>query len=457
MNNARLLLAASLLLTACDTPDVDPNLGEAIGRCMYNNGITGDFECKEYYGSNWTEDAILDNCAAPTPGAAPGLFEPGLACDRSVIRGECVVDPGTVEAATIVFLGDDPNSCSDLSIGCGFAGGEFVPAAACGGTDPFFIPDFGPFTQPELVCVDPLPSEPPGLGPDGQVCTWEAISASTEPGRRYLDYASCEPVLTQRPYWSNEVSADTPDDDPRYDDAAWMDELDWVTSEVEASACVCCHSVEAAPNGETSGWSIEAEGLWIDTLDDDAMAMMAGWIDSTSFGAYAPEHNNGFAREITGMPSSQPQRMKDFLEGELARRGFVEADFADERPFGGPLADQLVFEPDVCTSGDGVDASGRVHWSGGRARYVYVLEAWAENPMVPPNLDRPEGTLWRLDVARDELGVESGIAYGATPPGSVQQIPEGGGPAELVPGQDYYLYVTADVGEPITRCLFEAR
>ncbi len=450
------LLALALLLSSCATPEADPTIGEAIGRCMYTNGMTGDLECKEYYGSAWTDDAIADNCAAPVPSTAPGTFEPGLSCDRSVIRGECVVDPGTVEAATIVFLGDDSDSCSDLSLGCSFAGGEFVPAAACGGTDPFFIPDFGPFTQPRQVCVDPLPNEPPGLGPDGQVCTWEAISASTEPGRHYADYASCEPVLTQRPYWANDVTADTPDDDPRYDDTAWQEEMEWVTSEVQASACICCHTVENAPNGEPSGWYLEADGLWIDTLDDDALAMMAGWIDSTAFGRFEPEHNNGFAREITGMPSSEPLRMKTFLEGELDRRGLDEADFADARPFGGPLADQLVFEPGECSAEEGVDALGLVTWDGGRARYVYVLEAWADNPLVPPNLDRPEGTLWRLDVDRSSAGLNSGLLYGDTPDNAQQVLPVTGGAPDLVPGQDYYLYVAADVGEPITRCVFRA-
>ena len=52
-----------------------------------------------------------------------------------------------------------------------------------------------------------------------------------------------------------------------------------------------------------------------------SLAMMAGWIDSTAFGAFDPADNNGFAREITGMPSTDPDRMKAYFEGELARQG----------------------------------------------------------------------------------------------------------------------------------------
>src|SRR5262245_45690077 len=55
----------------------------------------------------------------------------------------------------------------------------------------------GVFIPPFVDCREPLDGEP-GMGPDGQVCTNVAISGSTEPGRYFPDYASCDVVLTQR-------------------------------------------------------------------------------------------------------------------------------------------------------------------------------------------------------------------------------------------------------------------
>ena len=444
-----------LLLSACPEPEADPNIADPLGSCVYVNGFSDKEECREFYGSDWSVQAMQEQCEAPVPGSEPGLFEAGVGCDYAAILGECVIDPGTVEASVIVFPGDDPADCSGLPVGCSFAGGEFVPGPPCGGEVPIPPAEITPFEPFEQVCMDPLPGEPEGLGPDGQVCTWEAISASTEEGRYFADYASCETVLTQRPYWANAVEADTPEDDPRYADEEWQTELEWITGQVEASACVCCHSAELAPGG-ASGWFLEADGLWVDTLDDDGMAMLAGWIDSTAFGAFEPEHNNGFSRELTGLPSTDPPRTLAFFEKELQRRGVLRSDFADAEPFGGPLADQLSYEPGACTGGSGVGADGRVTWVGGPARYLYVLEDGSANPGVPPNLDLPDGTLWRVDVAPDGTPVSSGVTYGAAPAGSSQAFPPAGAPEALVSGQDYYLYALLDIAQPLTRCIFTA-
>jgi hypothetical protein len=452
------LLSAPLLLVvlaACGQPEVDPNIADPLGRCVYVNSFSDASECREFYGSDWTPDAMKDQCDSPVPGSDPGLFEPDVGCDYEAILGECVIDEGTVESSIIVFPGDDPADCSGLNVGCSFAGGEFVPSAVCGGQESLPPVDYVPFQPLQQVCVPPLPGEPEGMGPDGDVCTWEAINASTEEGRHFADYASCDVVYTQRPYWASEVEANTPDDDPRYDDQEWQTEFDWITTQVEASACVCCHSAELAPNGP-SGWFLEADGLWVDTLDDDGMAMLAGWIDSTAFGAFDPADNNHFERELTGLPSTDPPRTLAFFEAELARRGLVESDFADAEPFGGPLADQLVYEPGRCEGDVGVDDDGTVRWSGGPARYLYVLAAGSDNPGVPPNLDLPEGTLWRVDVPPTGDAIASGLSYGDPPGASVQAFPTSGAPQALVPGQDYYLYVLFDIVQPITRCVFTA-
>jgi hypothetical protein len=453
-------LFALLSFSACKAPpEADPNIGAATARCVYINGFSKNLECKEYLGSNWTPERIEDNCASPVPGSDPGVVEYDVGCDRSALLGMCVVDEGTVEASNIIFPGSDPDDCSGLQVGCNFAGGVYVPSELCGGDviDGGGGSDREPFKPFEQICSDPMPGEAPGLGPDGQVCTWDSISASTEEGRHFADYIACDPIYVQRPYWAADVQANTPQDDPRYSDPQWQEEYEWVTGQVEASACVCCHTAAFSPEAGPSGWFLEAEGLWVDTLDDDGMAMMAGWIDSTAFGAFPPEINNGFAREITGMPSNDPPRMKAFLEGELARRGFSEADFASDPPFGGPLADQLAFEPERCTGDVGVGADGMVTWTGGPARYVYVMRADSDSPGVPPNLDLPEGTLWRLDVSHTADPVASPLPYGAIPNGTRQGFPTEGAPEPLRAGFAYYLYVLQDIYAPLTRCTFVAK
>ena len=111
--------------------------------------------------------------------------------------------------------------------------------------------------------------------------------------------------------------------------------------------------------------------------------------------------------------------MVAFFEGELARRGITRQDLADARPFGGPLYDQLIYEPAACPDSVSITEDGTLNWVGGRARYVYVLEEGSTSPVVPPNLDLPEGTLWRLDVAPESDPVASGLRYGDGAPGNV--------------------------------------
>jgi hypothetical protein len=148
--------------------------------------------------------------------------------------------------------------------------------------------------------------------------------------------------------------------------------------------------------------------------------------------------------------------MRDFFLAELEHRGLSQADFADSAPFGGPLYTQLVYEPGACEDGERVDRDGTIHWGDDVARYIYVLEAGSDNPTVPPNLDLPEGTLWRVDVPWDEETVfASGeVRYADVPGFATQRVPEEGAPSALTPGQDYYLYVLADVAIPVTRCVF---
>merc|ERR1711916_110866 len=96
------------------------------------------------------------------------------------------------------------------------------------------------FIPPYRSCVSALDDQP-GQGPDGQVCTQVAISGATEPGRYFPDYAACDVVRTQRPFWVVPPAAEPDPADPRLQDADFMAELAWAKTQIEATGCVCCH------------------------------------------------------------------------------------------------------------------------------------------------------------------------------------------------------------------------
>ncbi|MGK3996499.1 proteinase inhibitor [Sorangium sp. So ce1024] len=460
MLGAVLVVSAVGGLGACQGGEDNKAATEAFaapGRCVYTNAFSQAEECRDYTGRGWSAEAAEADCKA-LPGST---FTRDEGCAYPQTLGRCVLGGGTDDEYSLVFPGDDASQCAATQRGCEtFGGGRFEPEACQGATEePGTGAGIGTggavFQWPELACVDPKEGEPAGQS-DGKVCTFGAISGCTEPGRKFTDYASCEPVLTQRPYWPAPPSDfKTPADDARLSDPAWLAELAWVTEQTEACGCVCCHSEKAAPAAGTSNWYIEAGPVWTDSFHPSGLALAAGWVSSAALGAYPPDQNNGFSRDTAGLPTTDPERMIAFFEGELERRGFTREDFADMTPFGGPIHEQSLYVPSDCAAGEGVDAAGKVTWAGGGARYVYVLSADAENPGAPPNLDLPEGTIWRLDVPASAEPVRSGIAYGEVPRNTRQGYPAQGRPEGLVPGTKYYLYVWADVGIPITRCLFE--
>jgi hypothetical protein len=138
-------------------------------------------------------------------------------------------------------------------------------------------------------------------------------------------------------------------------------------------------------------------------------------------------------------------------------RGMKPEDYA-ATPYGaGPLDDQRFYKPTACTSGEGVQADGSITWQQGPARYLYIMNADTPSPGVPPNLDLPPGVQWRIDVPYTGTPIASGaVKYGTMPEGFVQRAPSTGSPPALVSGQQYYLYVLADIAIPNTRCLFTA-
>lgn len=311
----------------------------------------------------------------------------------------------------------------------------------------------GVFIPPFRDCRAPKPGES-GASADGQVCTQVGISGSTEPGKYFPDYGSCDVVRTQRRYSPRKPANVPKEDDPRLEDPTFMKELAWVTEQARATACTCCHASKQTPSGP-SQWDIEARPIWTDTVSDSGIALFAGLADSSVFGAFDPKDNNGFQRTETGLPSTDGPRMKAFFLAELERRGISEQQAKSYPPFGGGLYALSKRKPEACTRGEGVDAKGMIHWEpGATARYVYILEAGSANPGAPPNQDTPAGTRWRLDVLASADAIRDGLPYGTTPPGSFQAFPEAGSAPRLVRGSQYHLFVLKDVGFPVSNCLF---
>ncbi|MFN3197743.1 MAG: proteinase inhibitor [Bradymonadia bacterium] len=432
--------------------------GEAtMGRCEYTNPFSRGIECKQYTGAGWTLESAQADCGAVFANAV-GTFEAGASCGYEAELGRCVVGDAEAEGYLLINAGDDAGQCGLAQTGCEtFAMGSFTPGDTCATGDlceaPVVDDGIPAFIQPYQICKDPLPGEPAGQGPDGQVCTHVLVSACTEPGRRYDEYASCDDVITQRGWTPQDIPVVDKPDDPRMNDEAYLADLAWVKEEIEACACVCCHSSRVKPEG-ASAWDIEAGTLWIDNMADTGLAMMAGLADSTSFGNYEPEDNNGFDRSVVGTPTTDNERMRAFLVKEFLDRGYTEEQGAEVPPFGGPLYSQAEFSPEPCEKGEGVDAEGIVKWSGGGARYVYILEADAENPGVYPNFVRPEGTLWQIEVPDTDGPIGCGMRYGEAPEGTRQMVPAEGEAPALVPGETYYLVALKDIVLPLSRCTF---
>ncbi|MCU0658855.1 MAG: proteinase inhibitor, partial [Polyangiaceae bacterium] len=278
MNRLLALALGTAILAACSTTtnEADPGgtggrtgsggnppAATSPGRCLYTNPFSQGSECKEYTGAAWTEASARADCEEKVAGA-PGQFDAGQACNFEALLGKCAVPSESGEETVVHSAGSDASRCQPAKGGCQvFAKGTFEEGNVCTGGGGGYgqggsPPGYGstPFVQPYLSCKDPLPGEPPGKGEGGQVCTWTLISGCTEEGRRFDDYASCGDVLTQRPYYPAPPYKTTDPGDARLKDAAYLAEVDWARKQVEASACVCCHTSRLAPQGP-SQWTLD--------------------------------------------------------------------------------------------------------------------------------------------------------------------------------------------------------
>lgn len=440
-------LALAALAAACTDDTVPPLPEEVAARCRYTNEFAGQDECRDYLG-DYDLEVAREDCEGWR-----GTLEEGERCDAAAAIGWCVLDK---DSDTPIRVSFEEGTCSENERGCElFGGGVFVAGGACGEgiEDPEDQVLTRPFPEPVESCVEPLPGDEPGQSAGGQVCQWLTMQGCTEPGRTWEEYGSCEIPLQQRAYYPVPVNEGAEDPDPRLDDPDYVADLAWVKAELSSCSCVCCHST-SSPEGPAN-WYLEQPGNFINGMFDTGIAQGAGVIDSKVLGDLEPELNNGFTRLPSIFPSTDPARMQAFFQREFEHRGLVAEDF-DARGFYGPLTDQDLFVPSSCADGEGVDRDGTVRWTGGAARMVLVLEEGSANPGVPPNRDTPAGTLWRVDAVDPTTRMlTSGLPYGSVPAHGVQRLPVSGAPTPLVEGRSYYLYVSADYLQPITRCVFQ--
>jgi hypothetical protein len=121
----RLVVMVCVIITLCAAcgPEAEDLTSGALASCQYINGFSGERECKEYLGSNWSDARMRADLVA------------GQECDRSSLQGICAVEPGTVEASNIVFSSTTGSTCDELSLGCFFASGDWLPSEPCGGSE----------------------------------------------------------------------------------------------------------------------------------------------------------------------------------------------------------------------------------------------------------------------------------------------------------------------------------
>ena len=314
-----------------------------------------------------------------------------------------------------------------------------------------------PFLWPEKVCVDastvadlPADAERTTLD-DGTeaVCFWDAFSGNVPEGMDFTELSTCEMAWTQGPPWFAQPQRVYRSEDALLDDAAFVTELEWVRDQVRTSGCGCCHA-SGTNSGHTSGFDMDAPGVWTDSMTNAQLAMAAGRFPEHSlFGHFAAETNHGFDREATLFASTDPARMAAFFEGEFQRRGGNDEDLAEAQGQFDALFGRL-FLPfsDCITPYEGL-VDGKLLWnSEDGVRQVYILETDAQTPGFPPNIDRPEGTVWALyvDPTSDPIAPGS-LSIGEVPAGTTQMVPETGDLA-LESGRTYRFYATPDVMIP---------
>ena len=285
-------------------------------------------------------------------------------------------------------------------------------------------------------------------------CFWDANGGAVPPGERFLDYGNCAVVRTQGMPWTSPVHPPSTSD-PRLEDPAFVEELAWVTEQVEATACSCCHDSDST---SASVFDFSQGPVWISSMTNRGVMMGAGIVNTDVLGAFAPEDNHGYDRYTSVFPTTDVERLTRFFLNELEYREVPQEEIDSVPPLTGPQAENRDRETTPCDPGVGVDSQGAIHWNVGGARYAWVMETTAVNPGSPANLHLPEGTLWHGLVHHEDPALESGQFMVSTDPAGARQLYPDPATTEapaLVEGQEYKLSLMRDHGFPLkANCIF---
>ena len=312
------------------------------------------------------------------------------------------------------------------------------------------ILDATPFIQPAKICVDADTLDVPAGAElvDGQLCVWDYFSGAVPEGMSFSDVSSCEPPWTQGPPWFTKPERVYESPKSLLNDDAWVAEATWVQSQIRASGCSCCHS-SSSGSGNTSGFDFDAPGVFTDSMTNSQLIMSGGYNDKHKlFGSIPAEDNHGFAREETLWLSTDAARLKAFFESEFDRREGGQADIdASDAAFDALFGQVVAERSDCVTEFEGVGPDGTVYWNGpAPVRQVLLMETDAATPAFPPNLDRPEGTLWALYVDFEGTPIENGaLRIGEVPDGATQVVPENGPAPVLEEGVSYSIFASEDI------------
>lgn len=120
--------------TSSNDGDTSETADPTTKRCEYENAFTGEPECKEYTGVDWTTDTARTDCELNIPGGGGTYLEEQASCSISPMIGRCDVDIVPGSEYYIVMGGDSPDLCDGGELACeAFASGEFTPESVCEG------------------------------------------------------------------------------------------------------------------------------------------------------------------------------------------------------------------------------------------------------------------------------------------------------------------------------------
>ena len=279
------------------------------------------------------------------------------------------------------------------------------------------------------------------------VCVWNSPSAAAPEGINFSEIGSCDHVFTQAPSWFVHPERTYQTDVTLLDDDAYRAELLWAQQEFRSSGCSCCHSSQAGSNYGTA-FDSDAPEVWTDTISNARLFLLSGEIEGhREFGAYEPSENHGASSFDVMIPSSDPQRLRAFFLSEFERRGGTQDDKDHAQEQVTTFFGRKKVAPRDCIDPFEGLIDGKLTWNSERgARQIYVQELGSEAPGFPPNLDKPEGTVWAIRVPYTEDAIAPGtVTLGELPVGAVQLEPQDGSVPVFESGNQYRIYITPDV------------